>query len=56
MSVFFCDGCNQYVDSDKEDCGFNPFTEEELCSSCFESWMEDQYELADNMRKEAKCI
>jgi hypothetical protein len=40
MSVFFCHGCNRYVDSDHEDCCENPVDGENICESCLEGFLE----------------
>ena len=43
MSVFFCHGCNQYVDSDVEDCEI--VDNVELCSSCVDECMINKFNL-----------
>lgn len=39
MSIFYCQCCASYVDSDEQDCGIHPTTEQELCQNCFEDFL-----------------
>jgi len=53
MSVFFCDGCNQYIDSDYD--GYHVIVNTELCDNCESSHHEEEFmESMDQFRKIAK--
>jgi len=41
MSVFRCEFCNQYCDSDNDDCDVHPQTGDEMCGNCFEAYQCD---------------